>query len=55
MDDDIAPGGAYTWLPTFDGLDATKLAATVSNRLTWDLAFAGEHKVDGIHRSFLFD
>ncbi len=31
------PGGAYARLPMFDGLDTTKLTATVTNKLTWDL------------------
>ena len=31
------PGGPYVRLPMFDGLDATKLPATTSNKLTWDL------------------
>lgn len=31
------PGGAYARLPMFDDLDTTKLTATVTNKLTWDL------------------
>ncbi|HMA52667.1 MAG TPA: alpha-hydroxy acid oxidase [Magnetospirillaceae bacterium] len=31
------PGGAYVRLPMFEGIDATKLTATVTNKLTWDL------------------
>jgi len=31
------PGGAYVRLPMFDGLDATRLTATTTNKLTWDL------------------
>jgi len=31
------PGGAYARLPMFDDLDTTRLTATVTNKLTWDL------------------
>ncbi|WP_158806939.1 alpha-hydroxy acid oxidase [Beijerinckia sp. L45] len=31
------PGGPYMRLPMFDGLDTTKLTATTTNKLTWDL------------------